>query len=105
MSAALTNCPAVTATPESLRLPAAGSVEILTAASALPEESLESLMPKSAAENVCDVSSSTVSERFVPAGASLTDVTSTVIVFDDASSATPPFDVPPSSCTWKVKLA
>ena len=31
--------------------------------------------------------------------------TSTVIVFALASSSTPPFAVPPLSCTWKVKLA
>jgi hypothetical protein len=42
---------------------------------------------------------------FAPAGASLTEVTSSVSVFADASRSTPPFAVPPSSCTWKVKLA
>jgi hypothetical protein len=46
-----------------------------------------------------------VTVAFVPAGASFTDVTFTVIVFADASRATPPFVVPPSSCTWKLKLA
>src|SRR2546428_13840746 len=41
----------------------------------------------------------------VPAGASLTDVTSMVIVLGLWSRSTPLLAVPPSSCTWKVKLA
>ena len=40
-----------------------------------------------------------------PAGASLTAVTLMVIVLGDWSRSTPPLAVPPSSCTWKVKLA
>jgi hypothetical protein len=51
------------------------------------------------------VSSSVVTVAFAPAGASFTEVTSRVRVLAEASRATPPFDVPPSSCTWKVKLA
>ena len=42
---------------------------------------------------------------FVPAGASLTAVTLTVRVLGEASRSTPPLAVPPSSWTWKVKLA
>ena len=41
----------------------------------------------------------------MPVGASLTDVTLTVIVLGVGSRSTPPLAVPPSSCTWKVKLA
>jgi hypothetical protein len=52
MLAAVTNCPALTAEPESVRLPATGSVEILTAASALAAASLGSVKPKSAAVKV-----------------------------------------------------
>ena len=53
------------------------------------------------------VSSATVSgpTRVVFTGASLTAVTLTVIVFALWSRSTPPLAVPPSSCTWKVKLA
>src|SRR5438067_1973501 len=38
-------------------------------------------------------------------GGSFTPVTLIVIVFDDWSRSTPPLPVPPSSCTWNVKLA
>jgi hypothetical protein len=41
----------------------------------------------------------------LPAGASLTEVTFSVNVFDEGSRSAPPFAVPPSSRTWKVKLA
>jgi hypothetical protein len=41
----------------------------------------------------------------LPEGASLTDVTFIVRVRATASLSTPPFATPPSSCTWKVKLA
>ena len=47
--AADTNWPAVTATPDNLRLPAAGSVVIFTLASAFAGESDGSVNPKSAA--------------------------------------------------------
>jgi hypothetical protein len=97
--------PAVTATPDSVRLPAPGMAVILTAVSALAGESLGSAKPKSAAANVYCISSFVVTMLFVPAGASLTAVTLTVIVFGEASRSTPPLEVPPSSCTWKVKLA
>ena len=75
MSATLTNCPAVTAMPLSVRLPAPGSVVILTAASALAGLSFGSLKPKSAAVKTFAVSSSVVTVLSVPAGASLTAVT------------------------------
>jgi hypothetical protein len=52
MLAALTNCPALTAEPESVRLPATGSVEILTAISVFAAASFGSLKPKSAAAKV-----------------------------------------------------
>ena len=52
MSATETNWPAVTATPLSASVPAAGSVVILTARSVLAGVSLGSLKPKSAAVNV-----------------------------------------------------
>ena len=48
MLAAATNCPAATAAPERLRLPASGKVLIFTAASALDGTSLGSVKPKSA---------------------------------------------------------
>jgi hypothetical protein len=46
-----------------------------------------------------------VTVLFAPDGASFTEVTSSVIVLAEASRFTPAFAVPPSSCTWKVKLA
>ena len=48
-SATTMNCPLVTATPLSVRVPAPGSVLIFTARSVLAGESLVSLNPKSAA--------------------------------------------------------
>jgi hypothetical protein len=88
-----------------VRLPAAGSVEIFTAAKAFAAASLGSVKPKSAAAKVYEASSRIVTVRSAPAGASLTEVTSTVIVFAEASRSTPAFAVPPSSWTWKVKVA
>jgi hypothetical protein len=41
----------------------------------------------------------------VMVGASLTAVTSTVMMFGVGSRLTPPFAVPPLSSTWNVKLA
>ena len=52
MSVADTNCPEVTATPDSVRLPATGGVLIFTAASVLAGVSPGSVKPKSAAVNV-----------------------------------------------------
>ena len=109
MLATDTNWPALTATPESVRLPAPGSAVILTALSAFAPAALPasagSVKPKSAAVKVYAASSSVVTVLFVPTGASLTDVTFTVIVRGVASRSTPPFATPPSSCTWKVKDA
>ena len=95
----------MTATPLSVRLPAPGRVVIFTASSALAGLSLASLKPKSAVANVYAVSSSVVTVLLAPDGASLTAVTLTVIVLAVGSRSTPPLAVPPSSCTWKVKLA
>ena len=105
MLATETLWPAVTATPDSARVPAPGMVLILTAVSALAGLSLGSVKPKSALANVYAVSSSVVTVLLVPAGASLTAVTFTVIVLGVGSRSTPPLAVPPSSCTWKVKAA
>ena len=52
MSASVMNWPAVTATPLSVSVPAAGSVVIFTASRLLAGESLGSVKPKSAAVNV-----------------------------------------------------
>src|SRR5262249_61326072 len=62
-----------------------------------------SVNPKSAAENVCEPSSATVTVVSAPAGASFTDDTFTVKVFGLWSVSTP--GAPPSSRTWNVKLA
>src|SRR5919204_521255 len=105
MSEADTYWPAVTAMPLSLSDPAAGSVEIFTAARLLAGVAFGSLKPKSAVVNWYAVSSFVVTVLSAPDGASFTDVTSIVIVFADGSRSTPLYDVPPSSCTWKVKLA
>ena len=79
---------------------------IFTAASAFAGASFGSLKPKSRRGEACSaLSSSVVTVLFAPAGASFTEVTLTVIVFADGSRSTPPFAVPPSSCTWNVKLA
>ena len=83
MLATLMLWPAVTATPDSVRLPAPGSVVIVTALSALAGLSFGSVKPKSAAVKVYCVSSSVVTVLLVPAGASLTAVTLTVIVLAD----------------------
>ena len=50
--AAETNCPLLTAAPDNVRLPAPGRVVILTLASVLAGESLESEKPKSATVKV-----------------------------------------------------
>ena len=83
MSAALTKSPALTSTPLSVRLPAPDSVAIFTAVSALAGVSAASLKPKSVAANVYTVSSSVLTVLLVPAGASLTAVTSIVMVLAD----------------------
>ena len=105
MFATETNWPTVTATPESVKLPAPGKAVILMLSSTLTGESLGSVKPKSAAVKVYAVSSSVVTVLLVPIGASFTDVTFTVIVRAEVSRSTPPLAVPPSSCTWKVNAA
>ena len=52
---------------------------------------------------VAAVSSLIVTLSFTPTGASFTEVTLKLIVFATGSVSTPPFAVPPSSLTWKVK--
>ena len=105
MLAAGISAPAVTPTPESVRLPAAGSVVITTDWSALAGVSVGSVKPKIGGRQARAASSSVVTVVLVPAGASLTAVTLRVTVFALGSRSTPPLAVPPSSCTWKVKLA
>jgi electron-transferring-flavoprotein dehydrogenase len=104
MLAAETLCPALSATPDRVKLPTPGSVVICTALNALAGLSLKSVNPKSTPAKVYCVSSEVVIVLSLPAGASLTEVTSTLIVLGEASRSTPALAVPPSSCTWKVKL-
>ena len=72
MSAALMHWPAVTATPDRVRLPAPGKVVMVTALSALAGLSLGSVKPKSAVTKVYAVFSLVVTVLLVPAGASFT---------------------------------
>ena len=67
MSAALMLCPAETATPDSVRLPAPGRVVIFTASRPLAGVSLVSLKAKSAAVKVYGVSSAVVTVLSAPA--------------------------------------
>jgi len=69
---------AVTAAPESVMVPFAGSVESMTACSASP--SIVSVKPKSATAKVYGVSSRIVCVVSVPLGSSLIGVTSKVSV-------------------------
>ena len=103
-SASAIICPFVTATPLSVRLPAAGRALIFTPERALAGESLGSVNPKSAAAKAQVVSSGIVTVLDVPEGASFTGVTLMVNVLGLGSRLTPPLVVPPLSCTWKVKL-
>src|SRR5438552_1650065 len=105
MSPTLTNCPAATAAPWTLSVPVPGSVVIFTAWKALGGVSWGSVTRRSARANVYGVSSSVVTVVAVPTGASLTGVTFTVSARGVGSRSTPPFAVPPLSCTWNVKLA
>src|SRR3989441_163909 len=105
MSPTLTNWPATTAAPRTLSVPVPGSVATLTAWKPLAGVSWGSVKPKSARANVYGVSSSVVTVFGVPTGASLTGVTFTVSGRGVGSRSTPPFAVPPLSCTWNVKLA
>ncbi len=105
MSATGIDCPALTGTAERVRLPAPGSVVMVTARSAFGGESFGSVKPKSAVAKTWGTSSLVATVLSVPDGASLTAATSMVMVFGVGSRSTPPLAVPPSSCTWKVKLA
>ncbi|MNC87180.1 hypothetical protein D3C83_28840 [compost metagenome] len=78
---------------------------IFTARKAFTGESPASVKPKSALEKMYGASSLVVTVWSAPAGASLTGLTLIVIVFGVGSRSTPPFAVPPLSCTRKVKLA
>ncbi len=98
-------CPAVTATPLRRSVPAVAMLVIVTAERLLTGASFGSVKPKLAAVKVNVAPSVTVTVLSVPAGASLTEVTSMVMVFADWSRSTPPLAVPPLSCTWKVKEA
>jgi fatty acid desaturase len=104
MFAALTNCPAVTATPFSVSVPAVGSVVIFTFRSASAGESFGSVKPKLAALKTYAVSSLVVTVLFVPTGASFTDATLIVIVREVVSVSTPPLAVPPPSMTWNLNV-
>ena len=67
--------------------------------------SFASVRGKSPGAKVLLVSSRMVTVLFAPVGASLTEVTSIVMVFAVGSSFIPLLRIPPSSCTLKVKLA
>ena len=71
MSAALMESLAATADPSSVRAPAEGRVEMMTAESASPSGSEK---PKSAAAKVCEPSSVMVMVLSAPVGTSLMDV-------------------------------
>jgi hypothetical protein len=57
------------------------------------------------AANAVVADATTPTSIVTPAGASLTGMTSIVIVFGVASRSTPPLAVPPLSCAWKVNAA
>jgi hypothetical protein len=64
-----------------------------------------SLKPKVAVVKTNVPFSFVPTEMLAPTGASLTGLTSMVIVRATASRSRPPLAVPPLSRTWKVKLA
>ena len=86
--------PAPTGTPVSVSVPAVGSVVMITAsnafAPAVDPESPGSVKPKSAAASARVPSSVSVTVLFVPAGASLTDVTEIGIVVLDCRAPPAP---------------
>ena len=92
--------------PPSCSVPLDGAVRMITFPRPLALLSVPSLKPKSPATKPREVSSSVTSVLLsAPVGGSLTGVTLTVIVWAAGSRSLPPKSVPPSSCTWKVKLA
>ena len=105
MSSIVTVSPSPTATPSSFSEPLPDMFVTLMPANASSGASFGSLKPKSAATKTSAVSSFVVMVALGAAGASLTDVTSNVMAFADGSTSTPPLMVPPSSRTWKSKLA
>src|SRR5436305_812762 len=78
---------------------------VLTAARLLAGLSDRSLKPKSLAANVYSVSSFVVTVLSAPLGASFTAATLTVILSLHDALPISLLAVPPSSWTWKVKLA
>ena len=77
--------PAVTAVPLFDKVPAPGSVVILTANNVFAGESFGSLNPKSVVANVTVASSFNVIVLSVPAGASLTELTVIDMVSESVS--------------------
>jgi hypothetical protein len=105
MSEALSHCPAVTATPSNVSVPAVGTVAICTARKPFAPPSAASLKPNAAVVKTYGVSSTAVTVEAAPVGASLTAVTSNPNVRAIASTSVPPAAVPPSSRTWNVNVA
>ena len=100
ISAAEMNWPLVTLTPFRVNFPAVGRLLMRTACNWLAGESYGSVKPKSAFVKTYAEPSTVVTVLSVPAGASLTGMTLTVIALATGSRSTPPLAVPPSSCTW-----
>src|SRR4051794_20921192 len=96
--------PTVTGVPLNVSVPLAGSEAILIAARLLAGESFESLIGKSNELKTYAVWGALLPPRSLPTGASLPAVTPIAMVLGDWSRSMPPPDVPPLSCTWKVKL-
>jgi len=88
-------CRKIRSNPATAMLP----VVMVTALSALAGVSAASLKPKSSAAKTYAVSSRVLTVRLAPAGASLTVVTSMVMVRAVGSRSTPPLSVPPPSRT------
>src|SRR5436190_2220983 len=91
--------------PLTVKMPGTDSDRILTAKKLWGGLSIESEKPKSFTVNGYGVSSRIAMVFEVPLGASLTGVAFTVSVLGVGSRSMPPLAVPPSSWTWKVKVA
>src|SRR5436305_1298013 len=102
MSATGTRSPAATRSEERRVGKARGSRGTLTAERELGGVSLGSLKPKSAAVNGYAVSSLVVTVLSVPCGASLTEVTLTVIVLAAWSSIRPADVAGLQSCAFPI---
>ncbi len=94
--------PAFTATPDKVKLPLPGSVVIFTALNRSPSKA--SLKPNSAVVKAWAVSSKVMTVLFVPLGASLTALISTVIVYAKALSSAPSLTLN-SKVSYVVPLA